>query len=225
MGSLHCVGMCGPLVLTMSVSGKNTMKTAKALSYNAGRVFTYSLLGLIFGGIGKVFLVAGFQQGFSVALGVLLLFALCFPVFSKRFSPFQKFYQWIVYPLQTRIGLGLRSNHLGTTFVVGILNGFLPCGLVYVALAGAAATSGLWQGALYMAIFGLGTTPVMFLLGVLGHHISLPFRQKLLKAVPVFIGMMALLLILRGLNLGIPYLSPEFSTESGRVKTTCCHKP
>ncbi len=226
MGSLHCLGMCGPIALTLSVPiNSSSRNIVKSIFYNLGRIITYGFLGLIFGSIGKLFSLAGVQQGLSVGLGIVLLIGLLFPAFSKRFSPLQKIYTLMVHPVQVRIGEVLRKNTFSASFLVGIFNGFLPCGLVYVALAGAVATGDMWQGALFMIIFGSGTFPMMFLLGVLGQRLSFPFRQKLQKAVPLFIGTMAVLLILRGLNLGIPYLSPQFSDESGKVKSSCCRKP
>ncbi|MBX7240975.1 MAG: sulfite exporter TauE/SafE family protein [Bacteroidia bacterium] len=226
MGSLHCLGMCGPIALTLSVPVNSSSRNIlKSVFYNSGRIITYGFLGIIFGSIGKIFSLAGFQQGLSVGLGLLLLAGLLFPALSKRFSPLQKIYTLIVHPVQVRIGEVLRKNTFRASFMVGIFNGFLPCGLVYVALAGAVATGDMLKGALFMMIFGAGTFPMMFLLGVLGQRLSFPFRQKFQKAVPLFIGTMAVLLILRGLNLGIPYLSPQFSEDSGKVKTSCCHKP
>jgi sulfite exporter TauE/SafE len=78
-----------------------------------------------------------------------------------------------------------------------------------------------WEGG--MASFGVGTFPAMLTLSLLGNSMSVNIRNKINKAVPIFIVAMALLLILRGLNLGIPYVSPEMSTTKP-VCHKCCHK-
>lgn len=108
-------------------------------------------------------------------------------------------------------------------FPVGLLNGLLPCGLVYVAIAAALATMSSLNAMLLMFSFGIGTIPVMAGLMIFGHLISINIRQKINRSVPYFVGLMAVMLILRGMNLGIPYLSPKLEKESTEV--SCCHKP
>ena len=93
-------------------------------------------------------------------------------------------------------------------FIFGIVNGFLPCGFVYVALAGAITTGGAASGALYMFLFGLGTTPIMFATSLVGKFLSATLKQKMNKLIPVFAIILAIIFILRGLSLGIPFLSP-----------------
>jgi sulfite exporter TauE/SafE len=107
--------------------------------------------------------------------------------------------------------------------VIGLLNGLLPCGLVYLALASAVAAGSAVNGAAFMAFFGLGTLPAMFAIAVFGNFMRQGIRLKLRRAVPAFMTVMALLLILRGLSLGIPYLSPDMDAKA---KTpACCTKP
>ena len=219
MGSLHCMGMCGPLALALPVhqlpNGKRI--TAVAL-YNFGRAFTYALIGLVFGLAGWGIVMSGFQQYLSIILGVLFILAAIFPVLTRSFH----------FPLVDRFvakvkqGMGkyLKARKVPAFFVLGILNGFLPCGLVYIALAGAVATGSPWEGALFMGIFGLGTMPVMFAIPLLGNLLKPKALNRLRKLIPVTLALFGILLLLRGLDLGIPYISPEM-TESGSMK--CCH--
>ena len=92
---------------------------------------------------------------------------------------------------------------------LGIINGFLPCGLVYIALAASMAAGDIGQSVLYMIVFGIGTFPVMLGISLLGNYIKPVLRRRIYKLVPLFVVILGLLLILRGLNIGIPYISPE----------------
>ena len=216
LGSFHCVGMCGPIALALPVHNKPPLfRNSLILLYNLGRISTYALFGLLAGLVGESFAMAGFQQGLSVAMGLILLATLFLPL--KSSLPVHGFFLGIKASLQRVFSKGTRPS----LFVVGLLNGFLPCGLVYVGIAGAAATGSLVKGALFMASFGLGTAPLMLALPLLGNKISLSSRNRIRKATPAIVAVMALLLILRGLDLGIPYLSPRIS---GNTSDVCCHK-
>jgi sulfite exporter TauE/SafE len=105
--------------------------------------------------------------------------------------------------------------------LVGILNGLLPCGVVYIALTGALATGSALTGMGYMALFGLGTLPLMLTISLAGNMVSLSFRKTLGKLTPYVMIFFATLLILRGLNLGIPYISPKLSNDITVTKK--CH--
>jgi hypothetical protein len=217
LGSLHCAGMCGPLALALpSTTGSPTSFFVGRLAYNAGRVVTYCLLGLVFGLIGKSLLLAGVQRWLSVGLGLLLLLGL---IASRRLSAVIPVAR-LVARLKAGMSHLLRQRSLASLGALGLLNGLLPCGLVYVACAGATATGGLMAGASYMAIFGLGTVPMMLAISLSGRLVPPTLRLKLLKAVPVAVSLLAVLLILRGLSLGIPYVSPDLSAGGAG----CCHK-
>jgi len=216
LGSFHCVGMCGPIALALPVHHHPPLlRHTLIVLYNLGRITTYALIGLCAGTIGKGFAMAGFQQGLSVAIGVVLLASVLFPIKSKLSG--SVFFLRIRTALNRMFSKGTRSS----LFVVGLLNGLLPCGLVYTGLAGAVATGDSLSGALFMAAFGLGTAPMMFALPAIGAKIPLAFRNKIRKASPIIVSAMALLLILRGLDLGIPYLSPAIG-HSG--KAASCHE-
>ncbi|MFN4123800.1 MAG: sulfite exporter TauE/SafE family protein [Flavobacteriales bacterium] len=225
LGSFHCIGMCGPIVLSLPASKQGAMQKFNGqLLYHTGRAITYALIGILPGMIGAGFTAFGFQQKLSIILGVLLLFILLAGRLEKfRFgkpsllSPFTSI-------LRQRLGYFLRSSHPASSFMTGMLNGFLPCGLVYLALASAAATGSVYGSMLFMFIFGMGTLPAMAALGYSANFISIRIRNTIRKAQPFVIAFMALLLIARGLNLGIPYISPK-APETEEELPACCHKP
>jgi len=214
-GSLHCAGMCGPLTLALPQGGPVPSYIAGRIAYNSGRIVTYSLLGLVFGLFGKTFLLAGIQQSVSIALGILLLIGL----FASRKLALWRPVTFLVNGVKKRMGALLRQRTFTSMTILGLLNGLLPCGLVYVAAAGATATSGILNGAIYMAVFGLGTLPMMLAISLSGKLVPFSLRLKLLKAVPVAVFLLATLLILRGMALGIPYVSPVLSS----AHPSCCY--
>ena len=218
-GSLHCAGMCGPLVLAMpAASGNIVTHIFGKLVYNAGRIVTYAALGLLFGAFGQVLGLAGFQRWVSIAAGAAILLSLLA-------LPLRNATVFIARPVNAlKLGLGklLKARSLPAQFSFGVLNGFLPCGLVYVACAAAAATGDALGGARYMAFFGLGTVPMMLGLGLAGRMMHLQFQLRLRKLVPVSLAVMAALLILRGLGLGIPYFSPQLNSVTP-AESSCCH--
>lgn len=221
LGSFHCVGMCGPIALALPVGkAKGYQKIIKILSYNLGRILTYSLFGFIFGTIGKTVAIFGYQQWLSVSLGLLILVIVLLPNNLGSRIANQKIFQFFN-SIKNQLALLFQKEEKSSLFFIGLLNGLLPCGLVYMAVAGAIATSGSLQGALFMACFGLGTAPAMIALPLVGNYISISFRNKIRKSIPIMMGFMAVLLILRGLNLGIPYVSPKLNHSKTPLPT--CH--
>lgn len=225
LGSLHCIGMCGPIVaaLPQGEGGKLSFLYGRLL-YNSGRVVTYALIGLLFGLIGKTIFMAGYQQGLSIAIGVVIILAVITP---SRYS--QGVISAVglgkVYALISKMwGRLFRSSKKTSLFAIGLLNGFLPCGFVYVALAGAVATGGAFKGSAYMALFGIGTIPILLAFSLIGNVIGHKFRRAFSRAVPVLAIALALVFILRGLSLGIPILSPRMTQDlaTGTVKSSCC---
>ena len=222
LGSFHCIGMCGPLALALPVHQYEGMrKYIGIFLYNIGRAVTYGLLGLGFGFIGNQFRLWGLQQVITIVAGVILLFFILSRFsFTSRISGLRKLNELVQRTLGKLLSAAKNPYAL---FPIGLLNGLLPCGLVYVAIAASLATMDTLHGVVLMFSFGLGTIPTMAGLMVFGHMISLKSRQKINKAVPYLIGMMAIMLILRGMNLGIPYLSPKLEKDSTEV--SCCHPP
>lgn len=223
LGSFHCVGMCGPIALALPVHhlSKGGRITGIVL-YNIGRAFTYALMGAIFGALGMGVILAGYQQALSIGLGVLLLLTVVLPTVRKD-GFFSMFFPSLAQWLKARFSYLFAKRSYTALFLTGLFNGLLPCGLVYMALAGATASGDIFLGALFMAVFGLGTLPAMFSV-TLFSSLSASFRKKMHRLAPVVAGVMACLLILRGLGLGIPYISPQLS-HSDNTEHSCCHKP
>ncbi|MCC9137366.1 sulfite exporter TauE/SafE family protein [Pontibacter silvestris] len=196
------------------------------LLYNGGRLTTYMLLGALAGAFGQSLQMAGLQQVVSIISGVLILLLLVLPAATKgkasRIMGTDILMMWV----RRKLGYFFKQNSLGALFMVGILNGLLPCGFVYIALAGAISVPGMGGAMLYMLLFGLGTFPLMFLVSLSGKFISLKLRSSFNRLVP-YIGMtLAVLFIMRGLGLGIPYLSPKIvQTAHHKTEITCCSKP
>jgi sulfite exporter TauE/SafE len=221
VSSFHCVGMCGPLALALPVHHlQRGQQMTAVLLYNTGRVVTYSLLGLLFGWVGRGIYIAGFQQWFSIAMGmlILLLVILNYLLHSSLTPSWLRSFHYKVQQVMGRL-LPLHSRH--HYLLLGMANGLLPCGMVYLAIAGALSTADVSQSILFMASFGAGTLPVMLAFSIFGVHIKLSLRQQLKKVVPYVVACMAVLLILRGLNLGIPFVSPVL--PDARQPAVSCH--
>lgn len=224
IGSFHCVGMCGPIALALPLDQSSFFsKVTGAVLYNLGRVFVYALFGGLFGLLGESLVIAGYQQILSITLGAAILIMVLLP--NQLLSKYRitGFIYSSIGKLKYRLSKLFQKSSYSSLFFIGTLNGLLPCGLVYLGIAGAIATGNSLQGSIFMAMFGLGTFPAMFSLSLLGNSINLKYRNKINKAIPLFLVATAVLLILRGMNLGIPYVSPEMS-ETKPAAHKCCHK-
>jgi sulfite exporter TauE/SafE len=215
VGSPHCAGMCGPLALAITAASPRRFLLGR-LAYNSGRILTYCAMGLVFGLLGKSFLVVGIQRWASIGLGIALLLGL----FVSRKLALWRPVTALVERLKSSMSVLLRQRSLASLVLLGLLNGLLPCGLVYVACAGAVAAGGIISGVAYMAAFGAGTVPMLLGISLSGQLVPLTLRLRLRKAVPVSIFLLAAILVLRGMSLGIPYLSPDLSGGS----SSCCHR-
>ncbi|RNA61229.1 sulfite exporter TauE/SafE family protein [Chryseobacterium nematophagum] len=206
----HCIGMCGPIALSMGLTKKQaTNYYIQNLTYQFGRICTYSILGAVLGIIGEGFEMAGFQQYLTIAVGVILIFMALFSFGGKDFASKLPFLSRLLFSVKSNVGRLLQKADYRSRFTTGILNGFLPCGMVYMALTASLASGGIWKGALYMALFGLGTLPFMFAIVIAGNIINQAFRIKVLKVIPIIMTILGALFIVRGLELGIPYISPR----------------
>ena len=224
VGSLHCIGMCGPIAIALPVPDSSNLSfvTGRIL-YNFGRVVTYSFLGAILGLLGGRIALAGAQQVVSIILGVVIIIAVLLPQKYKNYFAQHTVTQKLAQPLKENIGILFKKGTFSAMFLIGILNGFLPCGLVYVALAGAIASGNAISGASVMILFGLGTVPAMFAATIFGKFINVGIRTKIRKAVPVLAIILGVIFILRGMNLGIPYLSPKLSSGTEVSSEMDCH--
>lgn len=222
VSSLHCIGMCGPLALALPVRHlhKPAQVTAIVL-YNAGRIITYSMAGLVMGLAGRRIYLAGFQQSLSIVLGIILLFSTVqYFFFKNRLQPIwlQKCY----YRIQLLMGRCFQPRRLVGYLLPGLVNGLLPCGMVYLAIAGALSTAKVSHSVLFMCSFGAGTLPAMLMLSLFGLRINTSWRQQMKKAMPYIVAGMAVFLIMRGLHLGIPFVSPVLPSAPGDAVS--CHK-
>jgi sulfite exporter TauE/SafE len=209
-GSFHCVGMCGPLALAMPMTnGRNN--GVSILSYLLGKTIVYTAFGGIFGLFGSRIVLAGFQQSLSIILGVLLLAITISLIFKRSWFHRGRFANWISNKLQPFFSKLLSSKSPFTPLGFGVLNGLLPCGLVYMGIIGAIASGSFYNGMLFMALFGIGTMPVMLIFLLLAKQFSFEVRHLLQKVSPYIIMLVGVLLIVRGLGLSIPFLSPGLS--------------
>ena len=219
-GSLHCVGMCGPLVLMMPTGWLGT------LIYHLGRTLTYALLGLLAGLMFQVVDIRSFQSEFSIVIGLVFLAMWVYqrwgqPWFGGAEGDQASGKTGFKQGVMQFFSRAMRGTHGGWRFAAGMANGLLPCGLVYGAMMAAVGQGSTQGSVLLMAGFGLGTIPSLFVLGLVGHKIGQSVRKAWSKWLPWWLLVMALIFLLRGMNLGIPYLSPkvQINTHQG----SCCH--
>jgi sulfite exporter TauE/SafE len=220
----HCIGMCGPIAIALPLINQSWFsRTLSALLYNFGRTVTYSAMGAVFGLLGTGFRLMGIQQWVSIAMGILMILSVIFPlVFRKHFQADGIISKWTS-GLKSAFRKMFSKRSYSSLFVIGLINGLLPCGPVYtMAIAGAVVTGSVAGGALYMFVFGLGTIPIMLSLSLLGNMMSVKFRNIVRKIIPIVIVIIGILFILRGMNLGIKYISPKFDNNDP-TKVECCH--
>lgn len=224
-GSLHCVGMCGPIVMALpGGSGSRLSYLWGRLLYNFGRAVTYALMGAALGAFGQSLQVAGYQQGLSIGLGVLMLLVILLPSgWVSRKITWQPYHR-VRDSIKLLWAKFFTKGTHRSLFVIGILNGFLPCGFVYLALAGAITTGSPTNGAAYMALFGLGTLPILLAVSLAGRMVGTKARTALTRLYPVAGVIVALLIVLRGMSLGIPFVSPKMShhEKEGTKVESCC---
>lgn len=210
ISSFHCIGMCGPIAMMLPVDRNNlAKKTSQIITYHLGRLAAYAAIGLVFGLLGRGLFLAGMQQKLSVIIGVAMIAIILIPekVFAKY--NFSKPVFQLISKIKSTLGSQFKNKSYKSLFTIGLLNGFLPCGMVYVALFGAIATQSATLGVLYMVLFGLGTVPIMSSVVYLNSFLTIPVRNKIQKFIPYVAVIIGILFIFRGLGLGIPYLSPS----------------
>lgn len=209
-GSFHCAGMCGPIVLALPLYGHTLRrKVFGAVLYNLGRIVTYGLLGLVFGLIGQGLHLVGFQQVVSIVMGGGMIIVALFPRFFRSYYNDKSHGFGCTGTLKNSFRKLFSVRSFRSMFFIGVLNGLLPCGLVYIAVAGALAAGSVAGGSLYMIIFGLGTIPMLLVIATMGNVVSVSLRHKINKLIPILVILVGFFFILRGLSLGIPYLSPQ----------------
>lgn len=219
ISSFHCIGMCGPIAMMLPVDHQNPVRKAFQIStYHLGRLSAYAIIGLIFGALGKGFFLAGMQQHLSIVIGILMIVFIVVPERKLAQYNFSKPIYNIISKVKSALGKQFKNKSYQSLFTIGLLNGFLPCGMVYVALFGAIAMQSVGYGMAYMILFGIGTLPLMSLVMYINSFITPNFRNKIQTVIPYVAVFIGCLFILRGLGLGIPLISPSnmslFITEN-----------
>lgn len=220
-GSLHCIGMCGPIALAIPMQQKSRWQLAQNnVLYNLGRAITYSLLGLIIGIIGEGIVFVGLQKWLSILTGVFILIAVLFAVNLEQKIVTLPYFNQLFFWLKSNLGKVLKRPSRVSIFSTGLLNGLLPCGLVYLALASAISLGDIGKSGLFMFAFGLGTMPLMFLFIFAGNSTHLKYRITLQKIYPIFLVVLAFWFIYRGVHF---YLPPDFQLSASLEFMPMCH--
>ncbi|SFF03034.1 sulfite exporter TauE/SafE family protein [Thermoflexibacter ruber] len=210
LGSFHCVGMCGAIALSIPMNISTRIALVKdTLFYNLGRVMMYSIIGLLAGIFGRTFVSLGYQQWLSLVVGLLIISAFIIPTRLQDAVFHYIGLDFLQKKIRKLFGKFITKPTPLNLLFTGILNGMLPCGFVYIALAGAVLTGDWIDSMLYMAVFGLGTIPMMAITTLSGNLVTIQFRNRIKKLKPYLAILVAFLFIIRGLSLGIPYLSPK----------------
>lgn len=208
IGSLHCAVMCGPIMLSLPLQKTNYLQSAfQLLLYQFGRVLIYTLLGILVGFIGSSFSVFASQEALSLTIGVLLIVFTLLHFSGKYTSSLSRLQAKLVYPISKLMGK-LYGLPLWGLFA-GMLNGLIPCGMVYLALATALNSTSVLSSASFMLLFGLGTCPLMLIVSLGGVYLRGYVKFNPNKLIPWFMLFIGTLFILRSANLGVPFLSPD----------------
>lgn len=226
LGSLHCLGMCGPIAFMLPVDHSSKLKSGiQSLTYHLGRILSYGIMGLLFGLLGKGLNLFGTQQKLSIVMGGIMILLVLIPFNKLAQKSITRPIYKVISGLKNALGATLKKKTADTFLTIGFLNGFLPCGLVYMALLGATAMASPWQGFFYMAVFGLGTIPLMTFAIFFSKVIKSSFKNRIRRLVPVFVVIIGVLFILRGMGLGIPYVSPKLADQTESTAVECHDYP
>ncbi|QLG45962.1 sulfite exporter TauE/SafE family protein [Costertonia aggregata] len=222
LGSLHCVGMCGPIAFMLPVDRTNHIKKiSQIFIYHFGRLMAYGFIGLVFGLLGKGLYVFGIQQKLSIFIGFVMIALVLIPYKTFNKYNLSKPVYKMISKVKNKLGKELRKKTPDTFLTIGFLNGFLPCGLVYMALFGAIAMGDALQGGLYMVLFGLGTVPLMTTAIYFSSILKGTRKKSIQRLIPAFVILVGFLFIVRGMGLGIPYLSPKPVIEIVSTNVEC----
>ncbi|WP_422350125.1 sulfite exporter TauE/SafE family protein [Flagellimonas sp.] len=226
LGSLHCLGMCGPIAFMLPLDREsNVKKICQLFIYHSGRLLAYASIGVLFGFLGKGLSLFGMQQKLSIGMGVLMILLVLVPTNIFDAHKLSRPIYTLLGKIKSKLGKELQKKTPDAFLTIGFLNGFLPCGLVYMALLGAIALGNAWQGGLYMMLFGVGTIPLMTAAAYSSSILSTPIKSKIRRLIPVFVVLIGALFIIRGMGLGIPYVSPKPMNAHMESTSIECHQP
>lgn len=205
ISSFHCVGMCGPIALALPVhKGTRTRQVAGVLAYNAGRALTYAIFGIVIGTLGASLAWLGMLRYASMAVGVAMLAYVFWPSRLEQRLHMPLFWQKTINRLRQKMGLYLKRPDLPGMLLLGMLNGAIPCGMVYMALVSSVATGSTWGGGAFMALFGLGTMPAMLALGIAKQQFTPALRTRIRKLTPLLVAIAGIWLVARGVMTSYP---------------------
>ena len=219
ISSFHCIGMCGPIALALPVQKGNSWQIFAGLSvYNIGRAISYAMLGAVIGSVSSSLVWIGYLRYLSVLAGILMLAYVFWPSKQDRYFHPPKFWQQAVNKVKKGMSEMLRSRKLHGWFMLGMLNGLLPCGMVYLALISSVATGSISGGGTFMLLFGIGTLPMMMAVGFFKNWFTPVLRTRIQKLTPVMLAMAGIWLVGRGIF--IQYPSVGSGASAG---ITICH--
>jgi uncharacterized protein len=222
ISSFHCIGMCGPIAMMLPVDHNNpTKKVLQIMLYHLGRLTAYGMLGLFFGMLGKGLFLAGLQQQLSIAVGILMIVFVVVPERILAKYNFSKPVYKLISKVKSHLGAQFKRRSPDALFTIGLLNGFLPCGMVYAALFGAIAMQSELLGIAYMVLFGIGTIPMMSAVVLISNFITVPVRNRIQQFIPIFVIAIGALFIMRGMGLDIPYISPNTTSLIVQANPDC----
>lgn len=220
-GSLHCIGMCGPIALAIPLRQKSQWQLVQnSIIYNLGKALTYSLLGLLIGVLGEGIVFVGLQKWLSILTGMAILTAVLFSVNLERNIVALPYFNRLFFWLKSSLGKVIKRSSRTSILSTGMLNGLLPCGLVYLALASAISLGDFWSSGVFMFTFGLGTMPLMLLFILFGKNANAKYRVALQKLYPSFLVLLAFWFIYRGIHF---YLPPDFQLSASLEFMPLCH--
>jgi len=216
LGSLHCAVMCGPIVLGLPLNKQgNWQNITQVFLYQIGRILIYTILGFLVGWVGSAFSVFARQETISLVIGILLIAFTILQLSGRYVNSFQRLQNKLVLPISKLMGKVFKLPLWG--FFAGMLNGLIPCGMVYLALATALNSATSQSGAAFMLLFGLGTSPLMLFISLAGIYLKKYIRFNSQKLMPWFALFIGALFILRSANLGIPFISPVTQATYGNA--------
>jgi len=207
LGSVHCAVMCGPIMLGFSAKGKGNLNGFfQLILYQTGRIMVYAMLGFLAGLLGNAIKLFTDQKWLSIGLGMLMIFMALFQFESHYQGRFSSWQTKIFYPLGKLMSKVYNQPYWG--FIAGVLNGLVPCGMVYLALTTALNSVNIQSATLFMFLFGLGTAPLMLMISAGNIYIRRYIKLSTKRMIPWLMVVLGLVFVLRAAELGIPFLSP-----------------
>ena len=207
-GSLHCIGMCGPLAWTVAGHNRGHWFNGlfQSLQYNGGRVLTYAIMGALLGLVGEVVMFSDLQKVLSILAGSFLIILFIFSLDIEKILLKSRLYNKWFSGISSILSSLLQKGAVKYPFLLGMVNGVLPCGLVYLALTGSLVSGGISEASFFMTAFGLGTFPVMVGIMILGQQSSTirtikKYLPRIFQAAQLALGVF---LIYRGIMVDLP---------------------